>query len=474
MSPGISVNKIVVPFKKMYDALPDGSCTLLTATTYSATRINLAWTNGSTNEDGISIERSTDGINFAEIITVGAGTVVYANTGLTEATQYWYRVRAFRGTQYSDYSNIADDTTYVTANIVAGTVEYGSEDEIDLMFGWNIDATSIPATTAFTVPGKTVTNVSILGATLTLTVDSDFTPDVTGITVTYVVPAINRLLRDSDSVEVDAFAGEAVDNNIMDADVEAFIGLLTTPLSSDQLTKVNAQIIDMKTGLGVVNMSDTFDAWYYLGNETSESSLKNMVKNAHHAQAVNSPTHTPYEGWAGDGISSYIDSNYNGRTQGVNYTLNNASLGIYSRSDSNGLYSDIGSRSGITNYTVILSRYAGNVSHRLHNDLSSVINQAVSDSLGMNIVTRNGNTPSDLYGYKNKVTLTKDSTGTDTTNIPDGNTFICARNLIGTGAEQFSDRQYSLAFIAEHITEGMRDTIYDTFQALMTANGKEV
>jgi len=75
---------------------PDGDCSLLTAITYSATRINLAWTNGSTNESGISIERSLDGITFAEIIAVAAGTAVYANTGLDEATRYYYRVRAYR------------------------------------------------------------------------------------------------------------------------------------------------------------------------------------------------------------------------------------------------------------------------------------------------------------------------------------------------------------------------------------------
>ena len=41
--------------------------------------------------------------------------------------------------------------------------------------------------------------------------------------------------------------------------------------------------------------------------------------------AVNSPTFIPNLGYQGNGVTSYLNSNYNARTQGVAYTLNNAS-----------------------------------------------------------------------------------------------------------------------------------------------------
>jgi len=87
----------------------------LTATAINETQIDLSWTDNSPNEDGFSIERSTDGVIFAEIDTVGTDVTTYSDTGLTRGTTYYYRVRAFKQqgptTNYSDFSNTANDTT---------------------------------------------------------------------------------------------------------------------------------------------------------------------------------------------------------------------------------------------------------------------------------------------------------------------------------------------------------------------------
>jgi hypothetical protein len=70
---------------------------LLTATVISDTRIDLAWTNnGTADYAGVSIERGTDGINYAEIVTVAAGESSYSNTGLTAGTLYYYRIRFYK------------------------------------------------------------------------------------------------------------------------------------------------------------------------------------------------------------------------------------------------------------------------------------------------------------------------------------------------------------------------------------------
>jgi hypothetical protein len=84
----------------------------LTATAASQTQINLHWNDNSSNEDGFKIERSPDGsTGWTQIATVGAGVVDYANTSLTCATPYWYRVRAYRSSFNSTYSNIATTST---------------------------------------------------------------------------------------------------------------------------------------------------------------------------------------------------------------------------------------------------------------------------------------------------------------------------------------------------------------------------
>ena len=103
-------------------AAPSG----LTATAASATQINLSWTNNATNQTGFKVERSPDGITFAQIGTTGATTTIYSDSPLTPVTTYFYRVRATNGAGDSTYSNVAStatlaDTTPPTApaNLVA-------------------------------------------------------------------------------------------------------------------------------------------------------------------------------------------------------------------------------------------------------------------------------------------------------------------------------------------------------------------
>lgn len=92
---------------------PDGRPSGLTVTTLGEASLKLDWTNGSTNEDNLVIERSTDNITWSSIAYPVAGSTTYTNnTGLVHGTLYYYHVRAKKGTLYSTYSNIASATTY--------------------------------------------------------------------------------------------------------------------------------------------------------------------------------------------------------------------------------------------------------------------------------------------------------------------------------------------------------------------------
>ena len=83
----------------------------LTATVASSSAINLTWTDGSTNEDGFKIERSTDGTNFTEVATVATNVTTYSAGSLQAATQYYFRVRAYNSGGNSGYTNTANATT---------------------------------------------------------------------------------------------------------------------------------------------------------------------------------------------------------------------------------------------------------------------------------------------------------------------------------------------------------------------------
>lgn len=78
----------------------------------SSSQLNLSWTDNSTNETGFRIERSTGtSTTYAEIATVGANVTTYSNTGLTAATQYNYRVRAYNAAGNSVYTSVVSGTT---------------------------------------------------------------------------------------------------------------------------------------------------------------------------------------------------------------------------------------------------------------------------------------------------------------------------------------------------------------------------
>jgi hypothetical protein len=81
---------------------PNGVPSGLVLTILSSTSIRLDWIGGSTNNDGTSIERSTDGILYTEIATVAAGIVTYTNNGLI-LNKYYYRLREYLGSNYSVY-----------------------------------------------------------------------------------------------------------------------------------------------------------------------------------------------------------------------------------------------------------------------------------------------------------------------------------------------------------------------------------
>ena len=92
--------------------LPPAAPSGLVATAASSSSINLTWADGSSNETGFKIERSTDGTNFTEIATVPQNITAYPAAGLAASTQYFFRVRAFNAAGDSGYSNIANATTF--------------------------------------------------------------------------------------------------------------------------------------------------------------------------------------------------------------------------------------------------------------------------------------------------------------------------------------------------------------------------
>jgi Fibronectin type III domain len=84
----------------------------LTAQALSSSQVILNWTDRSATETGFRIERSpVTNTHYVEIATVAANITSFTDSGLSEATKYWYRVRAYNTDTTSVYSNEKAMTT---------------------------------------------------------------------------------------------------------------------------------------------------------------------------------------------------------------------------------------------------------------------------------------------------------------------------------------------------------------------------
>jgi hypothetical protein len=93
----------------------------LTAAVISSTQIKLSWRDNTSYETAYEIERATStGGPYSVIGSVGVNVITYADTVPAQNTTYYYRVRAYDGTNYSLYSSV------VNATIIAITASAGT------------------------------------------------------------------------------------------------------------------------------------------------------------------------------------------------------------------------------------------------------------------------------------------------------------------------------------------------------------
>lgn len=165
--------------------------TNVVAATVSASQINLTWDDNSTTETGFEIERSTtEGSGYTLIHTTAANVESYNNTGLSENTTYYYRIRAPGVNSSSAYSNETSATTSPALNAPSGLIATAvSSTQIDL--SWTDNSSN---ETAFEVHRSTTSGS---GFTLvhTTALDNVTTFSNTGLTAAttyyYKVRAIN-------------------------------------------------------------------------------------------------------------------------------------------------------------------------------------------------------------------------------------------------------------------------------------------
>lgn len=105
----VGAGRVTVTVAPVAPAAPTG----LLATAASRSSIRLTWTNTTTDQTSLQVERCKGAgcTTFTRVATLAGTTTSYLNTGLSSRTTYTYRVRAVNSVGTSPYSPVASATT---------------------------------------------------------------------------------------------------------------------------------------------------------------------------------------------------------------------------------------------------------------------------------------------------------------------------------------------------------------------------
>jgi hypothetical protein len=84
--------------------------TNLKAVAVSTSQVNLTWTDNSTDENGFTVQRSTNGSTYATVGTTSANVTSFGDTGLSRSTKYYYRVQSFNASGSSSFASTSVTT----------------------------------------------------------------------------------------------------------------------------------------------------------------------------------------------------------------------------------------------------------------------------------------------------------------------------------------------------------------------------
>jgi hypothetical protein len=191
--------------------------------------------------------------------------------------------------------------------------------------------------------------------------------------------------------------------------------------------------------IGVWNSLDVFFMFAANAQQSGLLNWKNPSGTA--ATAVNSPTFTAYQGFAGDGSTSYVNTQWAPNVNGVNFSLNNASAFIYSRTNqAASTVRDFGANSTLNSIPTILSIVY--TSSLLSGDINGTIpSGTISNSSSLELFGMERSSSANYIFLKNGSSL-----GTITSasvNMTSSNVYVGCTNNNGSAAN-FSSKQFSL------------------------------
>lgn len=275
----------------------------------------------------------------------------------------------------------------------------------------------------------------------------------------------SRVISDGGTVESPSCAKSDVkfllDNpepSAFDADYQAILDRSTTlgytAPSGAQQTLQNTLVEDLKTA-GVWDKLDVFYCFATDG-DSDFATLNWKAPSSHQVTKVSSPTFTADEGFAGNGTSSYIDTNFD-ISDASQFTQNNAMFGMYVHTinTSSSGYS-MGLDSGLTNRYRIL----GNSLQRINT--SGSITRPFNATTGLQAIQR---TSSTIVNFIDNSGAISSNISSNSTAPPTDSNFVLFRYNGGS----YADSKISISFIGESLDSSQASDFYDSLNTYISA-----
>ncbi len=263
--------------------IPPNPPTSLTATSYSATQINLSWTsptsNGGPPVTGYKIQYEIDFGNFTNLISnTGSSYTIYSHTGLTTIHTYTYRVFAIHSVGTSNSSNSSTAIPVQISTVPDPPTGLGafSSSETSISLSWNPPKnTGGSSIVGYKIEYKTGSNAYSILVADTVSPATSYTQTglTAGTTYSFRVSAINCIGMGGTSNEASAIPAKTFTPSGVTAIATSptEIGLSWFPPSETYGEKITGYKIDQKLSPNV------YDTIVDNTGLTTNYSIKNLV-----------------------------------------------------------------------------------------------------------------------------------------------------------------------------------------------------
>lgn len=125
-------------------SIPTAPSALTATAIYTASkRVDLSWTDNSSDETAFAVFKSTDNVTYSEIATTAAGATSYSVTsGLTEDTLTYFKVAARNAGGDSALTSAASATPRILPSDISGLLRWWKADGLAFANGANVTSVS--------------------------------------------------------------------------------------------------------------------------------------------------------------------------------------------------------------------------------------------------------------------------------------------------------------------------------------------